>query len=355
MTNPKDLYLENRRINQEEIEQRIIKLTSKPRRLMAILTGRCNISCIMCVKNRKENNFTLPKRVTKHIVGLFPYLESVAWQGGEVFLVDYFKELFQEAVHYPQLAQEINTNGLLFDEEWAALIEKANTKLIFSIDSTDKKTYEYIRRGARFENLIRNINLINGIKRTDENLKLEKIINVVIMRSNYKTLESFLDFALEYNFSRLNFLNMLDVYGNCPQENIFSPPDIEALDYLKNIFPSIVKRAESYGIGLSCNITPFLYDDCNLNNVPKSSNRNGLFCVMPWKSLCIDASRDGAVYPECLCCRAIGNICKGSVDEIWNSQEMQTYRNKIAAQDLENWCSPDCIKGLVNKKFLQAV
>jgi len=349
----KDLYFENVKINQEEVDEKKTILMSKPRRLMAILTTMCNISCIMCVKTRKTKDFTLPEKAVKRMVDFFPYLESVAWQGGEVFLVDYFKELFQEAMRYPRLIQEINTNGLLFDEEWMDIIRRANTRLIFSIDSIDKKIYEYIRKGARFEKLMENIESICRMEKTSDDLKLKKTINIVIMRSNYRTLGSFIDFALRYNFAGLNFLNMINVGDNSPQEDIFSPPDIEAMDYLKKALPPIIKRAESCGISVSCNITTLLREGRSPNSAPEPSNRDRLFCVMPWKSLCIDASRYGEVFPECLCHRPVGNICKNSLDEIWNNELMQVYRNKIRTHDLENWCNPDCIKELVNKTFLQ--
>ncbi|MDD4894255.1 MAG: radical SAM protein, partial [Candidatus Omnitrophica bacterium] len=124
-------------------------LGSRVRRLGIVLTSECNINCIMC--ERKLNNFTLPRQALEQIIGFFPYLDSIMWQGGEVFMVDYFKDFFEQASKFPQLAQEINTNGLLITQEWSEAIAKANTRMIFSIDSTDKDTYEYIRKGARFE------------------------------------------------------------------------------------------------------------------------------------------------------------------------------------------------------------
>ena len=223
------IYKENVKINRQEIADRAYILQSKPRRLMFVLTGKCNLSCVMC--DRKDKNFTLPKNIVDQATGFFPYLDSIMWQGGEVFLVDYFKEIFQEATRYPQLVQEINTNGLMLGKEWIGMLEKANTRLILSIDSVYKDTYERIRKGADFEALIENINLINGITVGFAGARLEKGVNIVIMRSNYKEIEAFLDFALKYKFSGLNFLNMIGEI--CPEENIFQPLDQEALGYLK--------------------------------------------------------------------------------------------------------------------------
>jgi MoaA/NifB/PqqE/SkfB family radical SAM enzyme len=345
-------YLENKRLNQLEIQQKKIKLDSKLRRLMVILTGRCNINCIMC--ERKSSNFTLPEKTIEQIVEFFPYLDLIMWQGGEVFMVDYFKEFFQEASRYPQLTQEINTNGLLITEEWAETIARTNTRLIFSIDSTDKNTYEYIRRGAKFETLIRNANLIKEAKQRHNKIDTMDIINIVVMRSNYQHLDSFIDFALQYGFGGLNFMYM---NGNiCPEENIFSPADRQAQDYLRRCISQIIKRANTLGINVSCDFASSLF-----NGGPStlkesiSSQRDGLFCLLPWRSLFIDGTQEGNVYPECLCRVPVGNVFKEPLGDIWNSENMQLYRKKIINCDLENWCNSNCINGIVNKEFIQGL
>lgn len=342
------IYKENVKINRQEIADRAYILQSKPRRLMFVLTGKCNLSCVMC--DRKDKNFTLPKNIVDQATGFFPYLDSIMWQGGEVFLVDYFKEIFQEATRYPQLVQEINTNGLMLGKEWIGMLEKANTRLILSIDSVYKDTYERIRKGADFEALIENINLINGITVGFAGARLEKGVNIVIMRSNYKEIEAFLDFALKYKFSGLNFLNMIGEI--CPEENIFQPLDQEALGYLKKIFPLVMEKARDYGITVSHELDPFLHDNKNSHEEVLPGKRC-FFCLMPWISLFVDGSQKGTVYPECLCRRPVGNIFENSLDEIWNSEGMQKYRIKLARQDPENWCNSNCVKGLVNMDFLR--
>lgn len=342
-------YIENRKLNQSEIEQRKVLLKSKIRRLMVVLTGKCNLHCIMC--ERKAGDFTLPREVVWQIIYLFPYLDTIMWQGGEVFVVDYFKELFQEALKFPQILQEINTNGLLISEKWADLIARANTRLIVSVDSTDRQTYEYIRRGAKFDNLIKNLSLVKEARKGHNRVDTVDIVNIVVMRSNYQKLDSFVDFAAQYGFRSLNFMRML---GNiCPQENIFRPPDYKALGYLKEHMPKIIDRAEKLGINVTYDFVPFLSEDKTpLINNAHSKDQNQLSCLMPWKSIFVDGSQRGQVYPECLCRTPVGNILEDSLEGIWNNQKMQLYRQKILDGKLKNWCNPDCTDGLVNKDFL---
>lgn len=350
MIQNQEIYSENRKINKQEIENKSIFLESKPRRLMLVLTSKCNLSCIMC--DRKGNNYSLSEESIKGIIRFFPYLDSIMWQGGEVFIVDYFKEFFQEAMRYPQLVQEINTNGLLIDNEWVNLLQKANTRLIFSIDSTEKEVYEHIRKGAKFENLMNNINLLNEIKQDAKDLKITKTINIVIMRSNYKLLDKFIDFALKYKFSGLNFLK---ISGNaCPQENIFQPIDAEALNYLRKEFPGVIEKCRGLNITISHELSSIICErEDALREAPQMDKENKLFCLMPWVSLFIDGSQNGMVYPECLCRRPIGNIFKHTLEEIWNNNNVQNYRKRIVNGNLENWCNNHCVNGSANKDFLQ--
>ena len=177
------------------------------------------------------------------------------------------------------------------------------------------------------------------------------------MRSNYKTLDSFIDFALKYGFSGIHFLNM--VGGACPEENIFSPLDTEALNYLKSTFPLIIEKAKHYGINISHELSPFLEEaNCSSDacgDMGEHHKTDRLFCSMPWRSLFIDGSQNGNIYPECLCRKPIGNIFSNSLDEVWNNNEMQEYRKRIVNRNIENWCNSNCVNGLVSKDFLQGL
>ena len=327
-------------------------LGSRVRRLGIVLTSECNINCIMC--ERKSNNFTLPRQTLEQIIGFFPYLDSIMWQGGEVFMVDYFKDFFEQASKFPQLAQEINTNGLLITQEWSEAIAKANTRMIFSIDSTDKDTYEYIRKGARFEVLIRNIIALKEAIRKYKKTESGNIINVVVMRCNYKELDSFIDFALQYGFKGLNFMHMIG--NSCPGEDIFNPPDKEAENYLRQSMPEIIKRAGTHGINIACEFASLLSGNrAQPSNEVLLKPDKSLFCSLPWKSLFIDGSQEGKVYPECICRVPVGNIFKESLEQIWNNEDMQLYRKKIASNELGDWCNPDCVKRLVNIDFIRSL
>jgi tetratricopeptide (TPR) repeat protein len=115
-------FFENKFLNEYEIAAKKTALQSKPRNLMAVLSNKCNIACIMCLTSRSK--WELPKERLDEIISLFPYLERVMWQGGEVLFLPYFKDILKHALNYPNMRQSLITNFQLADEEIIELIVK---------------------------------------------------------------------------------------------------------------------------------------------------------------------------------------------------------------------------------------
>jgi MoaA/NifB/PqqE/SkfB family radical SAM enzyme len=344
-----NLYLANKALNELEIKEGKTVLKSKLRKLIVVLTNRCNLNCIMCT--RKRDSLFLPDSVISQIRTVFPYLDFISWQGGEVFLVDYFKDILEEASRYQYIQQEITTNGTLITEDWAKLISKTRVRLIFSIDSLVKETYEYIRKGARFEDMLAGVSMLKQARRDYGKPDRLDFINIVVMRSNYRELEKFVDFALDNNFDGLNFMYLDDTL--VPEENIFQPMDLVAVEYLKETMPKILDSAGRHGLGVSCEFSPLLAGPAVKNGAKSGSDNKELLCLLPWLRVCIDSSRGGAeVFPECLCKKSVGNLLEDDLNMIWNNELMQAYRLRILNHDYAGWCNDKCASGLVNKDFL---
>jgi len=344
-------FFKNKLLNELEIAQGETVLSSKVRSLVITLSNKCNLSCIMCLTRNVP--WELPEKIIKEIFALFPYLEKIMWQGGEVFVLDYFEEILSAASQYPNLRQSIVTNGLLITEKMAEKLVKNNVELTFSIDGVTKETYEYIRRGANFEILIRNLNLILELrKRHNSNMILN--LNVAIMKSNYRQLENFIDFAQEYGFGFV-CLMPIHIHLKTP-EDIFTNQDIEALSFITEVSPKIEEKAQEYGIRLE-NRLPTLNsknDNSSFENDIEINPQKKFLCHIPWQQLYIDY--DGSVRPDCLCKiqKSAGSLLKNlSLEEIWNNQVMQEYRRKIVNHDYLDLCNPACISGKIFETHLK--
>ncbi len=348
-----DIFSRNKLLNELEIAQKKLILDSRMRNLIVTLSTRCNLNCTMCEEIRLR--WEIPQKTLREVISFFPYLERIVWQGGEVFLLDFFGDLIKAAAKFPKLRQVITTNGLLIDERWAEDLVKSNVDLTFSIDGATKDIYESIRRGAKFETLIRNLSNFNQLRKQHHH-PIDINLHVVVMKSNYHQLERFIDFAKEYDFKLLALLPIGGNYGS--PENIFHFKNDRALKFIKETIPKIRKKAEEYGILLE-NRLPIIVDEHN-SDVTNSSHRdeapqrnNKMLCHLPWIQLYIDY--DGTIRPDCVCepREYIGNVLEDSLEEVWNNQKMQTYRKKIIDNCCDQICNPECVRGRVSERYLK--
>lgn len=346
MLSQDSLFLENKKLNINEIKERKITLSSRLTSLICSLTNRCNLHCIMCDTWRTP--WEIPPEIYKEVRSLMPYLEHVIWLGGEVFLSEYFGEILEETKKYPYLHQRINTNGLFINEEWAEDLFKNNIELIYSIDGATKQTYEYIRKGARFEDLINSLDIIKDTKRKYPDKKFSLRMNAVIMRSNYREIEKFIDFAREYGF---DLVQLMPIVGEDTPEHIFSSKhaDMEILKYLDSMVAVVQEKARQYNIEL-LNSLPTLHVVHEGTEIPEPLSRNGQpFCYLPWQQILIYP--DGNVRFGCFCVEPIGNVLENNIAEIWNSEKAKEYRKKIVDNNYQNLCSDRCVQGRISLKL----
>jgi tetratricopeptide (TPR) repeat protein len=360
--NKDELFFRNKILNEIEISQRKIILESKPIGLGITLTSRCNLRCRICGVWKEP--WDMPGKIIQDIIGLFPTLERIVWQGGEVFLLEYFAELFEKAASYPHLKQTIITNGLLIDEKWAQRLARDNVALIYSIDGVTKDAYEdIVGAGAKFEDLIRSIDFVNEHREKhdchkDPFNKMTTIINVVVMEPNYRQLEKFIDFAKEYQFDEIQLVPILGIRG---PENIFLNQDHKAGKHLAEIIPILERKAEEYGIILhnwlppitaAQNIThdkvqPKKCADANCLSMKKKET----ICYLPWQQMFM--TPDHKLKPGCYCNKDIGDIEQNSLKEIWNGEVMQLYRQKLLAADYRDLCDLTCVSGVIPQRELK--
>jgi len=175
----------------------------------------------------------------------------------------------------------------------------------------------------------------------------------VVMNSNYRQLEKFVDFAKEYEFDALH---LMPIWGNLDsQENIFYHKNEEALNYIKENIGRIEKKAQKYNLNL---LNSLPYKGNSREDKPSENRRieedahtdnDLLLCYMPWKRMVINPA--GYVCPACHCKEMVGNVLDNSLNEIWNNEKMQFYRRKITHKDYLDLCNGYCIKGAIAEEL----
>ncbi|HLD28871.1 MAG TPA: radical SAM protein, partial [bacterium] len=338
-------------LNEIEILKRKTLLSSRVKRLWVTVTTRCNIQCKTC--GLWPYKWDLPYETAKEVMELYPYLERLVWLGGEVFLYKHFEEMFDKASVYPNLRQQVITNGVILDRRWIEKIVKTvNTELTFSVDGTTKEVYESIRCGSNFEKLLENIRLTMKLKK-ELNPSLDVRMNALIMKSNYHQLEGLLDFARDLGFNQITYLTVH--FDNSPGENIFyENRDPEILKKIGEAIPKLREKAKTCRMDIDILLPPGALDfgdivrkeeptaakpDESVKKPPRD-HRKGIYCKMPWKYMMI--CDQGGVLLTGSCIKPIGNINENSLHDIWNSPDARLYRKKMLANEFEGLCRTEC-------------
>ncbi|MBR3627610.1 MAG: radical SAM protein [Elusimicrobia bacterium] len=402
----KNKFFKNKFLNEYEIASKKTILSSKPRNLMVVLSNKCNIRCIMCMTSRSK--WELPKDRLNEIIELFPYLERVMWQGGEILLLPYFKDMLKQTTKYKNLRQSMISNFQLANEEIINLIVTNNVELTISIDGVCKETYESIRVGGSFEKLTNNLQMLLDKRNKIEN-KMILNMNVVVMRENYYKLSDFVDFAYKYKFDFICFMqldfvpkdNVISDVVIKKQQDFFNDKDEIEMKILSYQMMLVEQKAKKYGIRVESRlktkrlseieikeyedkgsfykqyiknkkiyIEKEINEQYNINDTKRNLNYNiqngitidskesidynskiicnnenkNMLCHLPWYSLTLDF--DGSVRPDCQCSilKNVGHLKDCSINEIWNNTQMQYYRKKIINNDYKDLCSDNCIK-----------
>jgi len=354
----KEKKIKNILLNEYEIAQKKIILNSFPRFLQINLTTKCNLQCIMCGVHKAS--FEMTDKEVDDLLYVMPYIEKLTLQGGEIFCDRRIDKII-DSIYENDVKLEIITNGLLLNKERITkLLRIKDLLLCFSIDSSNKQTYESIRIGANFDVLTKNLEILKNVKKTTNN-NAKIVLNMVVMRRNYKEIEEILDFAGKYEFNRV-ILRPIEGKTAGEYENFFEyNTDLNIIMELTNKQNKFIEIAKKYNLQLH-NRLPKVDNGNNTehkeqtNKINESKNvdkpvslendNKRMFCLIPFKKIYINY--DGHL-PNCVC--AIPeeyefNHNDNYVLAQWNSIIMQKYRRSIIEHKEMYICSKDCINNI---------
>ncbi len=227
-----------------------------------------------------------------------------------------------------------NTNGVLLNNELAAELVALNLDWIaYSVDAATPQTYESIRRGAKFAQVLENISALNAAKKArGSSLPLTMIV-YVMMRDNIFELPAMIDLASQMGIDQVIAKN-LDVILKEEDEGrrIFTskdaPPPVEA----KRAIAEAQARAKRHGLVMRVySLQPEELMICDQDPV------HTLFVNWEgWVSPCITlAYAKKRIFcgrtTELPLCR-FGNLNDEQLPDIWNKAAYREFREVFEAR-----------------------
>jgi putative metalloenzyme radical SAM/SPASM domain maturase len=186
----------------------------KPRKFNVEVTTRCNLDCGMCVRkvwNEESGDMSL--ETFKALLPTLPQIEMVNVIGiGEPLLNENIFEMIRLAKqHLPQGGTfGLTTNATTIDQEKAQeLVEAGLDDLVVSLDGACAATYNRIRSGANFDDVLKNIDSVNMVKQHLNSATPRLGFEFVAMKDNVDELPDVVDLAAKHGASFIIVSNLL--------------------------------------------------------------------------------------------------------------------------------------------------
>jgi MoaA/NifB/PqqE/SkfB family radical SAM enzyme len=227
-----------------------------------------------------------------------------------------------------------NTNGVLLNNELAGELVTLNLDWIaYSIDAATPQTYESIRRGAKFAQVLENISALNSAKEARGSILPLTMAVFVMMRDNIGELPAFIDLAFQMGIDQVIAKN-LDVILKEDDESrrIFTSEDTLPPIEATRAITEAQARAKRHGLVMRVySLQPEELAICDQDPV------HTLFVNWEgWVSPCITLSyarkRIFCGHPIELPIYRFGNVNDEELPDIWNKTAYREFRRVFEAR-----------------------
>jgi len=313
----------------------------RPLKLEMDVVNQCNLRCIMCHFSSPEN-YTKRKQEMKlndfariaHEI--FPLCHHVSLSmSTEPLLHREFAEILRITRQYNIPFVHLYTNGMLMRPEvMTALVTQTVHQISVSVDGATRDTFERIRKGAKFDRLIANIQALNAMKEKYNSATPRIDFNFVLMRSNITELPALVHLANSLQVKAIYACHLvpLKIAAVGEQETLQSEKELcnRMLDEAREI-------ARGYGISV---VFPenFATEGSEREQLPGLAPRELHFpaalattaqppsCKFPWHFVGLEPGGDvipcGWWYSEA----RMGNMLSEPFDAIWNNPRYRRLR-----------------------------
>jgi len=213
----------------EELKEKRDSLESSPTVFALSNSTVCNLSCIMCERKSQKDDPRLVQKIMDDIVTHLPTARKLVLTGmGEPLARPDTRDLLISFRNTnPFLKFDMITNGLLLPRYWEDIKHQQYHDLLISVDAATGESYERIRTGGSWENLLKSLDLVR-----ENSGKFHSVtLNMTVMRQNCREIPAFIDFAESFGF-HVSFQRIRGKHGD---QNFFEDGDTMLLHVLKDM------------------------------------------------------------------------------------------------------------------------
>lgn len=294
-----------------------------PKELEIEITTRCHLKCIMCENAHWENSNYRKQDMTlemfKTVIDKFPRLRyiNVTGEGTCIMNKDFFKML--EYLNKKSVnTMFVESFDLLKEDYLRKIVELDVERIEVSLDGARKDTYENIRRGAKWDRVIENLQKLREIKKEGKTPFPYIFFRFIAMKNNVHEIPDLLRLVADLD---INLGKMTDVQV----VGLLTFPEIEHLytELPEQFLCEANSLAEKLNINFICSHTSNNY--CSMNTCAK--------WLQPYIIINGDVVLDCALLMANnrneLMSNSLGNVFTQSFKEIWNSPRYKRIRESV--------------------------
>jgi MoaA/NifB/PqqE/SkfB family radical SAM enzyme len=235
------------------VSQKITELPYKPQELCLCHDHACNLTCSFCRDDfykLKGDDLKRVSRVHNIIVDeLLDEAQVVTVAGmGDPFVGKHYRSLLEnfDKKRWPNLTINLITNGMLLTKDTWQSINKSHEaidSILISVNAGTAKTYEINQKGAKFEKLLKTMNLVKSLRQTNAIKRFQ--LNFFVQQNNYRELPDFVRMAKDYRADTVQISHLftsesydLEKYKNF---GVHEPNHPEHKEFLKVLSDPILK------------------------------------------------------------------------------------------------------------------
>lgn len=282
-----------------------------------ILTSACNIKCRICRDEKTVfKSSSMDRQLLEKIIDdVFDDLTHLRIDSsGELTLYPHLEYVLTEASRR-NISIFVSTNGTRIDEKTAdLLINSTMESMQVSMDSPDKDTNEWIRKGAAHEDILRGVKLLVDAKKRAGKRLPEIHFHAAILRQNVHQLKDLIQLAYDLGVDGVTFM-----YGYI---HAFMNPDW-SIFFDRELCNEKLTEARDHAasLGLFFNSPRMFHDDAGVE--PESRR-----CQYLESWTIVD--QNGKVFPCCWTSSGgtnLGDTNQKNLSDIWMDTPYQTLRS----------------------------
>ncbi len=312
-------------------------LPFQPRGVQLEITTKCNLNCIMC-PNRGFKGFKMADMsleiFKKAIEQSRPELEYVyLWGVGEPLTNPNFLKMV-EAAKELGMKVSFSTNGTFIDEKMARkIVELQVDEIVFSVDSADPEMFEKIRRHAKYDKVIGNLERLLAIKKEKGSKVPSVSMTCTLLKMNISGAPDLINLAHRLGIEKVWFQNVISWDKFTTEQSILS---MRGSEKVRQAFEETRRVAKEKGIfvrlpelevsGRSVCRFPWFG--------PMNVRWDGSVTLCPWIAYPIGMHyilHEGKVGKKQVefAPWVMGNINQTPLKEIWNNEKYRLIRSQF--------------------------